>query len=254
MKPVAIVTGASSGIGMAIAKRLGASGHHVVLVARRADALATLASSMASAEVLAADLASEEGVAAVAARIERGADVVINCAGFGQAGVFADLDIARESDVLQVNVVAVVQLTHAALRAMRPSRRGVVVNVASLAAFQPCPYLATYGATKAFLTSFGCALDHEMKGTGVRVVTLCPGYTRSGFQEANGVPADHLPSMAWQTVDEVAETTMAAIGAPRAIVIPGWMNWLSSLVVGFVPTWMAAAVSARTVGIPKSAN
>ncbi|HEY3241638.1 MAG TPA: SDR family oxidoreductase, partial [Acidimicrobiia bacterium] len=186
----ALVTGASGGIGEVLARRLAARGCHLVLVARTEPALEKLASELSAAhgvdvEVLPADLITEEGVAAVEARLAQdGAppvDLLVNNAGYGSAGPFAELDPARVAGEVRLNVLALVRLTRAAVPGMVARGRGSVLNVSSVASLQPLPNMATYAATKAFVTSFSESLHEELRGRGVTVTALLPGFTRTGF-------------------------------------------------------------------------
>src|SRR5437660_4891094 len=185
----ALVTGASSGIGEAFARALAGRGDDLVLVARSADRLEALAAELRArhgvrAEVIAADLADPAAPDAIAAELAaRGlaVDTLINNAGFGTHGEFAAQDAKRERDEVIVNAYAPLALTHALLPGMLARKHGEIVNVASTAAFQPVPYMATYGATKAFLLSFSEALAEEVRAHGVRVVALCPGQTDTAF-------------------------------------------------------------------------
>src|SRR5260370_10172168 len=199
--PHALVTGASSGIGESFARPLAARGYDVTVSARRDDRLQAVAAAVAdehgrSAEVLVADLATDQGVADVAARLAdpaRPIDLLVNNAGFGTAGALWELDADGEEREIHVNVVAVVRLTHAALGPMVERGRGGVINVSSVAAYQPTPWGATYGATKAFVSSFTHAVHEELRGTGVRVMVLAPGYTPTAFHEQAAMPVGHTP-------------------------------------------------------------
>jgi uncharacterized protein len=227
-KPVALITGASVGIGEQFARQLADRGHDLVLVARDAARLEALAKEIeggngAHAEVLPADLTDPAQLATVEARVGS-VDVLINNAGFGTFGAFHTLDLAAETREIQLNVVALVRLTHAAATEMVQRGKGGILNVSSLAGFQPGPSNATYGATKAFVTSFTEAVHEEMKGTGVSVTVLCPGFTRTGFQAAANVPAAGLPGFMWQESDAVVRVGLDALAKNRAIAIPGGIN------------------------------
>src|SRR5258708_17362233 len=191
--PVALITGASVGIGEQFARQLSERDHDVVLVARDAARLDALAKEIegrkgARAEVLVADLTDEAQLAAVEARA-RQVDLLVNNAGFGTFGPFHSLDIETELREINLNVIALVRLTHAAASAMVERGRGGILNVSSLAGFQPGPSNATYGPTKAFVTSFTEAVHEELKGTGASVTVLCPGFTHTEVQERANVPA-----------------------------------------------------------------
>jgi uncharacterized protein len=229
---IALVTGASSGIGEAFARNLAERGHDVVLVARdraRLDALAKelAAAHGAHAEVLPADLTDPAQLERVEARcLDRSSplDILVNNAGFGTFGAFHTLDLDAEVREIQLNVVALVRLTHAAAAEMAARGRGGILNVSSLAGFQPGPMNATYGATKAFITSFTEAVHEELAPTGVAVTVLCPGFTRTGFQETANVPAGAVPGFLWQEADEVARAGLDALAENHAMVLPGLVN------------------------------
>ncbi len=199
---VALVTGASSGIGEAFARRLGRDGFDLVVVARRQRRLSSLAREISSAhavrvEALSADLTTAAGLRAVTERIAREPrlELLVNDAGVGDAGPLLSREWSREETLIRVNVVALARLTHAALRGMVRRRRGAIVNVSSTAAFAPCPGFATYGATKAFVNSFTEALYEELRGTGVRVQALCPGLTHTEIFEQAGADTSNLPDL-----------------------------------------------------------
>ncbi len=218
----ALVTGASSGIGTAIARQLADSGVSLVLVARRVDRLDQLAAELGSTkvEVLAADLARDDDCARVAARLadtEQPIDLLVNCAGLGAAGVFADGDLEVYRQMLAVNVEALVALSHAAVGPMRDRGRGWIVNISSLGGHAPGPRFAVYSATKAFVTSFSEALHEELRRSGVVVTAICPGATRTEFGEVSGADSGDLPDFLWQGADEVAAEALAAAAAGRAV-------------------------------------
>ncbi len=224
----ALVTGASGGIGEALARRLAARGCHLILVARTGPALETLAAELSAAhgvdaEVLPADLTTDDGVAAVAARFEDGGgppvDLLVNNAGYGSAGRFAELDPDRVAGEVRLNVLALVRLTSAAVPGMVARGGGAVLNVSSVAGLQPIPNMATYAATKAFVTSFSESLHEELRPRGVTVTALLPGFTKTGFQARAGV--SRLPTWAWMDAGRVADDALAATAARRAVCIPG---------------------------------
>jgi short-subunit dehydrogenase len=226
--PVALITGASAGIGEEFARQLSARGHDVVLVARDRARLEALAKEIESrngahAEVLAADLTDAAQLATVEARV-RSVDLLVNNAGFGTFGPFHTLDVETETREINLNVIALVRLTHAAAGAMAERGRGGILNVSSLAGFQPAPTNATYSATKAFVTSFTEAVHEELKGAGVSVTALCPGFTHTEFQERANAPAAGVPGFMWQNAPEVARAGLDGLAKNRAIVIPGAAN------------------------------
>lgn len=244
----ALVTGASSGIGEAFARRLAAEGYDLVLVARRRERLEALAASLGRergvvAEVLAVDLAVAEGVERVAERLSRGdIGLLVNNAGFGTSGEFAALPVAREMEEIAVNVTALVRLTHAAVAAMAPQGRGVIINVASTAAFQPVPYMATYGATKAFVLSFSEAVHEEVRGRGVTVTCVCPGPVRTEFQEVAGVRADRLRA-GWVSCERVVDAALRAASRRQALVVPGGLNRAMAVAARLSPRFLVRRVT-----------
>jgi short-subunit dehydrogenase len=251
--PRALVTGASSGIGRAFAVGLAARGHDLVLVARREARLAELAAGIdhdhgRSTEVLAADLETDDGMRVVERRLadrDRPVELLVNNAGFGTSGAFSELDIDGEEHEIRLNVVALVRLTHAALGPMLERGHGGVINVSSVAAYQPTPWGATYGATKAFVSSFTNALHEELRRTPVRVMTLAPGYTRTEFHERAEMPVDQLPALLWQTADEVVDAALRAYERGRAVCTPGAINTTAAAFSGSLP----AGVTRRMAGL-----
>ena len=222
----ALITGASSGIGEAMVHELGGSGVEMVLVARRREALEALAEQYSKCEVLVADLTTEQGLAAVAERIgdvDRPIDLVVNNAGFGSAGAFVGIDADRLDDEIALNIAALTRLSHAALTAMMPRRRGWLLNVSSIAGFQASPGLAVYAATKAYVTSLSESLHAEAASAGVVVTALCPGLTRTGFQEVSGTEhfVDRFPDFVWTSAEQVARDGLAAVAKAKTVAVPG---------------------------------
>src|SRR3989442_14475888 len=212
-----LITGASSGIGEVFARKLAARGDNVLLVASSEDKLMTLCNELGRinsirAQYVAMDLSQPDAPArlfAEAQKREMEIDLLINNAGFGSMGDFTKLDLARELNMLDLNVRALVELTHRFLGPMRERKRGAIINVASTAGFQPVPFMATYAATKAFVLSFSEALWEENRPHGIHVMALCPGVTQTGFFEASQM--DRPPARIVQTPDEVVDTALRAI-------------------------------------------
>ncbi|HSM65097.1 MAG TPA: SDR family oxidoreductase [Ilumatobacteraceae bacterium] len=222
----ALVTGASSGIGAEMARVLGEAGVPTVLVARRRERLSEIADRYDGFEVLEADLGSPAGQAAVGDRISSTAepvDLVVNNAGFGTSGRFHELDVDRLAAEVELNVAALTRLSHAALSAMVPRGRGFLLNVSSIASFQSSPGLGVYAATKAYVTSLTEALHAEVKPAGVHVTALCPGLTRTEFQDHSNTTglAARIPGIAWTSVEQVASTGLADVAANRTLSVPG---------------------------------
>ena len=222
----ALVTGASSGIGEAMVELLGEAGIATVVVARRKDRLQELAQRFQHIEVLVADLTTKKGLDAVAARVADTAmpiDLVVNNAGFGTSGDFHTLDAHRLDQEVQLNIAALTRLSHAALASMLPRSRGYLLNVSSVASFQPAPKLAVYAATKAYVTSLTESLHEEMRGSGVHVTALCPGLTRTEFQSVSNTDsyASQYPTFAWLESREVAKAGLDDVAKGKALSVPG---------------------------------
>jgi short-subunit dehydrogenase len=246
----ALVTGASSGIGEVMVELLAKAGVATVVVARRADRLEALAARHDRVEVLVADLATDAGQEAVASRIadpDRPVELVVNNAGFGTSGGFHELDVVRLADEIEVNVAALTRLSHAALAAMLPRRRGWLINVSSVASFQPAPRLAVYAATKAYVTSLTESLHEEAKGSGIHVTALCPGLTRTEFQRVSntGRYNDSYPAMAWTSPQLVARTGLADVVANKTLSIPGAQYKLMSALTNVTPRWLRRKASSK---------
>lgn len=244
--PVALITGASAGIGYEFALRLAERGYDLVLVARRRDRLDELAARIGAgrAHVIAADLADSAAPARIAAEVAAlglAVDLLVNNAGFGSHGFFDRLEPKREHDEIEVNVQALVALTHAFLPGMLERKRGGVINVASTAAFQPVPYMAVYGATKAFVRSFSEALHEEVHARGVRIVALCPGPTATEFFNS-AVAAPRGPI---RTVRDVVTTGLRAYDAASPVAIDGPSNQLMIAGSSVIPRRWATKIAGR---------
>ncbi len=252
----ALVTGASSGIGMALARRLVDHDVPVVLVARRGEVLATLADELrspsgATIEVLTADLAEPAGRARVADRlrsVEQPIDLLVNNAGLGAAGPFVDGDLDRYRQIQAVNIEAVVELSHAALTAMRRRRRGWLLNVSSLGGHAPGPRFAVYSASKAFVTSFSESLHEELGPDGVVVTVVCPGATRTDFGAVSGATDGDLPDWLWQSAEAVADEALAAAASGRAVRVTG----LPNRITGGLSTVLPRAANRKIAGVVAS--
>lgn len=245
----ALVTGASSGIGEVLARKLASAGIPVVVVARRVDRLQAIADDFDGVEVLVADLLTMSGQRAVVERIadtDRPIELVVNNAGFGTNGLFHELDPDRLADEVELNVAAVTRLSRAAVAAMVPRRRGWLLNVSSVASFQPAPRLAVYAATKAYVTSLTESLHEEVKSHGVHVTALCPGLTKTEFQSVSNTEqyATDFPDIAWTSPDQVVAEGLSSVIANRALAVPGTQYKLLSAAANVTPRWMKRRMSA----------
>jgi len=224
-RSTALVTGATAGIGAALARLLAAQGSDLVLVARDAARLETSAEQLRSyggqVEVLPADLADARGCARVAQRCAAGLDVLVNNAGIGTKTSFHRIDLAEEEHLLALNVGSVLRLTHAALPGMVERGRGSIVNVSSVAGFAPGARSATYSASKAWVTNFSESLDLQYAERGVRVLALCPGFTRTEFHSRAEMDVSGVPAWLWLGADDVARTCLADLERGRSVSIPG---------------------------------
>ena len=222
----ALVTGASSGIGESMAVLLGQAGVACVLVARRGDRLTEIADRYSNFEVLEADLTTDEGCARVVARItdsQHPIDLVVNNAGFGSSGLFHEIESARLDDEIALNIRALTRLSRAAIEVMVERKRGWLLNVSSVASFQPAPKLAVYAATKAYVTNLTESLHEEVRGTGVKVTALCPGLTRTEFQSVSNTSdyQTQFPEFLWCTSEEVARVGLEDVVKGKALSVPG---------------------------------
>lgn len=250
----ALITGASSGLGFEFARRLAHHGTNLVLSARNENALARLAADLARVnavrtEYVVADLAKPGAASELHAEITRrqiALTHVINNAGFGSAGPLHELDAEREGDMVHVNVESLVTLTRLALPALLAARRGGILNVASTAAFQPVPYMATYGATKAFVLSFTLALAAELEGTGVSAMALCPGPVRTGFQAAAGLDRPG-PALAELTAEQTVERALHAYARGERLCTPGFVNGAQAIASKLLPRGLVTWAAARTM-------
>ncbi len=246
----ALVTGASSGIGEVMVGLLAEAGIPTVVVARRRERLDALAARHGGIEVLVADLTTLDGQTSVAARITdaaRPVDLVVNNAGFGTNGAFHDLDPDRLASEIELNVAALTRLSHAALAVMIQRGRGWLLNVSSVASFQPAPRLAVYAATKAYVSSLSESLHEEAKPHGVHVTALCPGLTKTEFQRVSNTSsyADRYPDSAWTSPRLVAETGLRDVVANKAISVPGLQYRAMSAITNSLPRGVRRWASAR---------
>lgn len=227
-----VITGASSGIGAALAPLFAREpSRTLVLVARRTEPMEALARDLRTrfgteVRVIAADLGQPGAAAALVAAIEAqdlSVDTLVNNAGFGLSGSFMSLPLERQSAMLQLNNIALLELTYAVLPAMRARRRGRLMNIASIAAFQPCPNFAAYGASKAFVLSFTEALAIELENTGIVVTAVCPGSTRTGFHHVAGSD-NALAARLMNSPETVASEAFAALQKGQRVIVTGLVN------------------------------
>jgi short-subunit dehydrogenase len=243
-----LITGASSGIGEAMVRILAAAGVPQVVVARRTHRLEQLARDHDRIEVLTADLGTLEGMRAVADRVGSDAepiDLVVNNAGFGTSGWFHALDPDRLDDEINVNIRALTRIARAALGVMVPRGAGHLLNVSSVASFQPAPHLAVYAATKAYVTHLSESLHEEVRSTGVRVTALCPGLTRTEFQSISSTDhyATQYPEFAWTLAEDVARTGLDAVARGKALAVPGLLYKGLSAATGVTPRGVVRRLS-----------
>jgi len=247
----AVVTGASSGLGVEFARGLAERGANLVLVARREERLRKLAGELeaahrVTARAVALDLARPDAPRELAERLaaERiEVDVLVNNAGFGLYGPFAEIPWEREREMLSLDVLALVELTKRFLPGMLARNRGWVLQVASIGAFQPSPTYATYSAAKAFVLSFGEALAYELRGSAVRVTVVSPGATRTEFLEVSGQKSTFFQRVTFMDARSVAESGLRAMLRGRASVVPGLSNQIAAFSVRLLPRRVQAAIA-----------
>jgi uncharacterized protein len=254
MDGFALITGASSGIGERFARALAVRRQDLILVARSGGKLLALAEELrrehgVAVEVFPADLSTPAAAEALIRALgEKHLEVetLVNNAGFGARGRFWELPLDRQKEMFHLNVMAVVELTHRLLEPMIAKRRGVVINVSSTAAFQPVAYTTLYGATKSFVSSFSMALAEEVRPYGIRVVTLCPGGTRTNFFQASqyGVRDFKVPG-GMQSPEAVVEAALRKLDRGGGLVISSWFNKLSVFSQRLAPRGLVARIAAR---------
>jgi len=238
LKKVALITGASAGLGAEFARQLSARGHRLVLVARRKERLDALAKELGNARAIAADLSKANAAAKLMADIEAAGEQVetlVNNAGFGLIGRFAELDAKRERQMVDLNVGALTDLCRAVAPQMIARKSGGILNVASTAAFQPGPKMAVYFATKAFVLSISEALHEELKPHGVRVTCLCPGPTRTEFGDVAGFGGNGMFDRVAMESPEVVKAGLDGLDKNRAVVVTGLVNKIGAASTRFAP-------------------
>jgi len=248
----AVVTGASAGLGADFARQLAARGHDVVLTARRRDRMETLATDLRAKHgietlVVECDLGVHEGPARLLAALDERAIVptlLVNNAGFGVHGLAVDLPVARQLEMIDLNVRALTHLSLALGAKMVARGSGAIINVGSTGSFQPAPYFAAYAATKAYVLSFSQALAWELAPRGVRVLAHCPGPTKTEFFEAGAVHID-VGAALYMTSEKCVALALRAFDRGRRVVVTGWLNALGAWFGRVMPQWIVVPVSAR---------
>ncbi|MGW1027105.1 SDR family NAD(P)-dependent oxidoreductase [Streptomyces sp. NPDC002577] len=247
----ALITGSTAGIGAAFARRLAADGRDLVLVARDTKRLREQATELhdrhgIEAEVLTADLATEDGIEAVAARLKdrrNPVDLLVNNAGFGNKGRYLEVSMADELTMLKVHCEAVLRLTSAAAETMRERGRGAVINVASVAAFVP---RGTYGASKAWVVQFTQGAAKDLAGSGVRLMALCPGFVRTEFHQRAGMATDNIPKWMWLDADKLVTAALADLSRGRTLSIPDPRYKALMGLVKVTPRSLVGGISSKT--------
>jgi uncharacterized protein len=243
---VALVTGASAGLGVDFARQLSAKGYRLVLAARRKDRLEALAKELGNARAVAIDLSKANAVTKLMADVDEHGetvDLLVNNAGFGLIGRFAELDAKRERQMVDLNAGALTELCRAVAPAMIRRKSGAILNVASTAAFQPGPKMAVYFATKAFVLSLSEALHEELKPYGIKVSCLCPGPTHTEFGEVAGFNGNGLFDRIAMSSEEVVRTGLAGLDKNRAVVVTGLFNKVVAASTRFAPRSLARKIA-----------
>ncbi len=255
-RETALITGASSGIGLELARSFARTGYNLVLVARSREILDKLAREFTGqtgvgARVIGTDLSKPSAPMEIYEELQRQGvvvDVLVNCAGFGASGLFSEIEAQRQLDMIQVNVVALTELSRLFLKDMVARRSGKILNVSSTAGFEPGPLMAVYYATKAYVLSFSEALAEEVRGSGVTVSVLCPGPTRTGFQDKSGLKESRLfrnPLMGTLDAATVAKAGYMGLMKKATVIIPGAGNRFLIFGIRFVPRKLLTRVVKR---------
>jgi uncharacterized protein len=248
-----LITGASSGIGEAFARKLAALGRNVLLVARSEDKLIALCNELGRlnsirAQYVAIDLTQPGSVAQLVDETKKRGlhiEMLVNNAGFGSMGDFTKLDLDRELSMIDLNIKALLELTYRFIAPMRELKQGTIINVASTAGFQPVPFMATYAATKAFVLSFSEALWEENRTHGIQVMALCPGVTETNFFTAAHI--ERPPMRVAQTPDEVVSTALRGLARRKGHIVSGWTNLLIVGSERFVPRSLVVRMAGKAL-------
>ncbi len=248
MKKVALITGASAGLGVEFARQLSKRGHALLLAARRKERLEELAKELGKARAVAIDLSKANAAAKLMADVRAAGEeveILVNNAGFGLIGQFAKLDAKRERQMIDLNVGTLTDLCRAVAPQMIERKSGAILNVASTAAFQPGPKMAVYFATKAFVLSLSEALHEELKPHGVRVTCLCPGPTRTEFGEVAGFGGNGLFDRVAMESPEVVAAGLDGLDKNKAVVVPGLVNKVTASSGRFAPRSVVRKIAGR---------
>ena len=246
MKKVALITGASAGLGVEFARQLSERGHRLVLAARRKDRLEGLAKDLGNARAVAIDLSKANAAAKLMADVKDAGEeveILVNNAGFGLIGRFAELDTKRLRQMIDLNVGTLTDLCRAVAPQMIAHKSGGILNVASTAAFQPGPKMAVYFATKAFVLSLTEALHEELKADGVRVTCLCPGPTRTEFGDVAGFAGNGMFDRVAMESPEVVKAGLEGLDRNHAVVVPGVVNKIGAASTRFAPRSMVRKIA-----------
>lgn len=253
MRPLALITGSSSGIGATFARELAARGYDLLLVARRRDRLEEMAGTLErshgiKAEILPADLTVDEELGAVEQRIAAAnLELLVNNAGFGTHGKFSRVDVESQDQMHRLHVLATMRLSHAALRGMTARGRGGIINVSSVAAFWQSPGSVSYCATKCWMNSFteGLALELKSIGSPVRVQALCPGYTLSEFHDVAGMDRKLIPASLWMRAEDVVAASLRGLDRGKVVVVPGKVYKAAVFLMKHTPRSVLERVAVR---------
>jgi short-subunit dehydrogenase len=254
-RPVALITGASAGLGVVFARKLAARGYDLILTARRLDRLEKLGAEVSAAcsvscEALAADLGDPTELRTVEERIRRceRLALLVNNAGFGTTTSFAKSDVDAQELMIRVHIIATMRLTRAALAVMMPKRSGAIINVSSLAAFETNPGSVGYSASKAWINRFTEGLELELRGAGspVKVQALCPGFTYTEFHDVIHMDRGRIPKSLWLPAEFVVDASLAGLDRGQLIVIPGWRYRVLKTITGLAPKFLKRQVAIAT--------
>ncbi len=254
-QPLAAITGASSGIGAAFARKLAQHGYNLILIARRLERLEELANALArehgnSNQAVCADLSTGHGISSVAARLaaEPSLTMLVNNAGFGTKGWFFEAPIVEQERMHRLHIDATMRLTHAVLPGMVRRNVGAIINVSSVAAFTRSPANVSYCATKAWMNAFteGLFLELAAMRSCVTVQALCPGFTYSEFHDVMGVSRDPIPKWLWMTADDVVEASLAGLRRRKLFVVPGWQYRFFAALATKLPVRLRLIMESRS--------